>query len=162
MSWEKSIEELRRRERLAEHMGGEEPVERQRGRGKLTVRERVAFLADPGSFHEIGKIAGKATYGTDDELSGFTPSTSVMNASSMTVDGSVDHIRTRICDAGLYAPRPSAVPSADSTTTVSPGCGEPCTVSMPPLKIHGCRRSTVRSRPSRKRTLPVGARGTGG
>jgi propionyl-CoA carboxylase beta chain len=77
MSWEKSIEELRRRERLAEHMGGEEPVERQRGRGKLTVRERVAFLADPGSFHEIGKIAGKATYGPDDELAAFTPSTSV-------------------------------------------------------------------------------------
>ncbi|MFN4225858.1 MAG: acyl-CoA carboxylase subunit beta [Hyphomonas sp.] len=77
MSWEKAIEELRRRERLAEKMGGEEPVERQRGRGKLTVRERVAFLADPGSFHEIGKIAGKATYGPDDELTGFTPSTSV-------------------------------------------------------------------------------------
>lgn len=77
MSWEKAIEELRRRERLAEHMGGEEPVERQRGRGKLTVRERVAFLADPGSFHEIGKIAGKAAYGPDDELLGFTPSTSV-------------------------------------------------------------------------------------
>ncbi|MFN3912615.1 acyl-CoA carboxylase subunit beta [Hyphomonas sp.] len=77
MSWEKSIEELRRRERLAERMGGDEPVERQRGRGKLTVRERVAFLADPGSFHEIGKIAGKATYGADDELEAFTPSTSV-------------------------------------------------------------------------------------
>ena len=28
MSWQKSIEELRRRERLAEKMGGEEPVER--------------------------------------------------------------------------------------------------------------------------------------
>ncbi|MBA3068566.1 MAG: methylmalonyl-CoA carboxyltransferase [Hyphomonas sp.] len=77
MSWEKAIEELRRRERLAERMGGEEPVERQRGRGKLTVRERVAFLADPGSFHEIGKIAGKAIYGADDELAAFTPSTSV-------------------------------------------------------------------------------------
>jgi len=77
MSWEKAIEELRRRERLAEQMGGEEPVERQRGRGKLTVRERVAFLVDPGSFHEIGKIAGKATYGPDEELAAFTPSTSV-------------------------------------------------------------------------------------
>lgn len=77
MSWEKAIEELRRRERLAEKMGGEEPVERQRGRGKLTVRERVAFLVDPGSFHEIGKIAGKATYGPDDQLADFTPSTSV-------------------------------------------------------------------------------------
>ncbi len=78
MSWEKAIEELRRRERLAEAMGGEEPVERQRSRGKLTVRERVSFLADPGSFHEIGKIAGKATYGPDDQLESFTPSNSVM------------------------------------------------------------------------------------
>ncbi|CAN0538752.1 unnamed protein product, partial [Scytosiphon promiscuus] len=78
MSWQKSIEELRRRERLAEKMGGEEPVSRQKDRGKLTVRERVAFLADPGSFHEIGKIAGKATYGADDELDGFLPSNSVM------------------------------------------------------------------------------------
>ena len=78
MSWEKSIEELRRRERLAENMGGEEPVSRQRGRGKLTVRERVAFLVDPGSFHEIGKIAGKASYTAEDELKEFTPSNSVM------------------------------------------------------------------------------------
>lgn len=78
MSWQKAIEELRRRERLAEEMGGEEPVSRQRGRGKLTVRERVAFLADPGSFHEIGKIAGKASYGADEELAAFMPSNSVM------------------------------------------------------------------------------------
>lgn len=78
MSWKKSIEELRRRERLAEKMGGEEPVSRQRSRGKLTVRERVAFVADPGSFHEIGKIAGKATYSADDELASFMASNSVM------------------------------------------------------------------------------------
>ena len=61
MSWKSHIEELRARERLAEQMGGEERVARQRSQGKLTVRERVAFLADPGSFHEVGKIAGKAT-----------------------------------------------------------------------------------------------------
>jgi len=83
MSWQKSIEELRRRERLAEKMGGEEPVSRQRGRGKLTVRERVAFLADPGSFHEIGKIAGNAIYGPDDELEQFTPSNSVMGRAQL-------------------------------------------------------------------------------
>ncbi|KJS24169.1 MAG: methylmalonyl-CoA carboxyltransferase [Hyphomonadaceae bacterium BRH_c29] len=85
MSWEKSIEELRRRERLAEKMGGDEPVERQRGRGKLTVRERVAFLADPGSFHEIGKIAGRATYGPDDEMDSFLPASSVTGRA--TLDG---------------------------------------------------------------------------
>ena len=43
MSWEKSIEELRKRERLAEEMGGDEPVARQRSRGKLTVRELLYF-----------------------------------------------------------------------------------------------------------------------
>ena len=77
MSWEKHIEELRARERLAEKMGGEEPVSRQRGRGKLTVRERIAFLADPGSFHEIGKIAGRATYDADDKLESFMAANSV-------------------------------------------------------------------------------------
>ena len=85
MSWEKSVEELRARERLAEYMGGEEPVERQRSRGKLTVRERVAFLADAGSFHEIGKIAGKAVYDKDENLTQFMPSNSVMGRA--TLDG---------------------------------------------------------------------------
>ncbi|MEO1474606.1 MAG: carboxyl transferase domain-containing protein, partial [Pseudomonadota bacterium] len=85
MSWEKSIEELRRRERLAEEMGGDEPVSRQRGRGKLTVRERIAFLADPGSFHEIGKIAGKAAYDADDNLTSFMAANSVFGRA--TLDG---------------------------------------------------------------------------
>src|ERR1700749_1260196 len=75
MTWKPSIEELRARERLAEHMGGEERVSRQREQGKLTVRERVAFLADPGSFHEVGKIAGKATYGLDEQIAEFLPAT---------------------------------------------------------------------------------------
>lgn len=78
MSWETAIAELRRRERLSEEMGGDEPVARQRARGKLTVRERVAFLADPGSFHEIGKIAGKAAYNADQEMVSFRASNCVM------------------------------------------------------------------------------------
>lgn len=85
MSWEKSIQELRKREKLAEAMGGEEPVARQKSRGKLTVRERVAALVDDGSFHEIGKIAGRATYTSEDELEAFTPSTSVLGRA--TLDG---------------------------------------------------------------------------
>jgi len=77
MSWKSSIEELRKRERMAERMGGDEPVSRQRGRGKLTVRERVAFLADPGSFHEVGKIAGVGSYDENDQLTDFRASNSV-------------------------------------------------------------------------------------
>ena len=68
-----------RREALAEEMGGAEKVKRHHDNGKLTVRERIAALLDPGSFHEIGKISGVATY--DDEtgaLTGFQPTNFVM------------------------------------------------------------------------------------
>jgi len=74
MSWKDEIEEKRRREALAEQMGGEERVGRQKAAGKLTVRERVDALLDPGSFHEIGKIAGKGDYGADNQLASFRPS----------------------------------------------------------------------------------------
>lgn len=74
MSWEKDIEELRRREALAEQMGGEERVARQKTSGKLTVRERIDALIDQGSFHEVGKIAGAASYGADNELASFRAS----------------------------------------------------------------------------------------
>ncbi|MEQ1597659.1 MAG: methylmalonyl-CoA carboxyltransferase, partial [Casimicrobium sp.] len=59
MSWDKEVEDLRRREALAEKMGGEEKLARQHGQGKLDARERLKRLVDAGSFREIGKIAGK-------------------------------------------------------------------------------------------------------
>jgi propionyl-CoA carboxylase beta chain len=83
MSWKTHIEELRARERLAEQMGGEERVARQRSQGKLTVRERIAFLADPGSFHEVGKIAGKAGYGPDEQIAEFLPATMVFGRAEL-------------------------------------------------------------------------------
>src|SRR5438445_8728764 len=60
--WEPELEELRRREELARGMGGPGKVARQHAAGRLTVRERIDALLDPGSFHEIGALAGKATY----------------------------------------------------------------------------------------------------
>jgi acetyl-CoA carboxylase carboxyltransferase component len=71
MGWEADIEELRRREALAQQMGGADKVKRQRDGGKLTVRERIAKLLDPGSFHEVGAIAGKAQYDKDGALESF-------------------------------------------------------------------------------------------
>ncbi len=73
MSWQSEIDELRRRERLAAEMGGPEKVARHRNAGKLTVRERVDALVDPGSFHETGAIAGKATYDDAGQLTEFQP-----------------------------------------------------------------------------------------
>ena len=58
MSWQPEIDELRRREQMARPMGEPEKLKRQHGGGKFMVRERIERLLDPGSFHEIGAIAG--------------------------------------------------------------------------------------------------------
>lgn len=75
--WEPELAELGRREGMARRMGGPDKVERQHAAGKLTVRERIDALADPGSFHEIGAIAGRATYEGGD-LVDLTPTNFVM------------------------------------------------------------------------------------
>jgi len=72
MSWEREVDELKRRRDLAQRMGGEEGIARQRSRGKLTVRERVDALADPGTFREFMGLAGQGVY-RDGELVDFTP-----------------------------------------------------------------------------------------
>src|SRR5256885_5877733 len=74
MGWEGEMEELRRREAFAEELGGPERIKRQHDGGRLTIRERIAKLADPGTFHEIGKIAGRAEYDAKNDLAKLTPS----------------------------------------------------------------------------------------
>src|SRR5437763_14773170 len=78
MTWGPELEELRRREALARELGGPERVERQHASGRLTVRERIERLFDPGSFHETGALAGSGTYGDDGELQSFTPANMVV------------------------------------------------------------------------------------
>jgi acetyl-CoA carboxylase carboxyltransferase component len=65
VSWKAEVEELRRREALARQMGGDERVARQHQAGRLTVRERIAALADPESFHETGALTGVPVYEGD-------------------------------------------------------------------------------------------------
>ena len=48
--------ELESRNRRAEAGGGPERAARQRKAGKLTARERIEVLADPGSFEETGRF----------------------------------------------------------------------------------------------------------
>ncbi|MFT3926809.1 MAG: carboxyl transferase domain-containing protein [Myxococcales bacterium] len=74
MSWQKEVDELRRRQAIAREMGGPEKVARQRAQGKLTVRERILCLCDGGSFRELGSLAGKAVYDERRELQSFSPS----------------------------------------------------------------------------------------
>ena len=84
MSWTDDIKEIERQRRMAEEMGGADSVAFQHGRGKLTVRERIELLADPGSFHEIGVLAGTATW-EDGSVAGLTPSNMVVG--TVRVDG---------------------------------------------------------------------------
>ncbi|MGD9935659.1 MAG: biotin carboxylase N-terminal domain-containing protein, partial [Dehalococcoidia bacterium] len=58
--------------------GSQEPgVVRQRSRGKLNCRERIHLLLDDGSFHEVGSVAGFASYDDEGAISAFTPANHV-------------------------------------------------------------------------------------
>ena len=65
MVWRKEVDEIEQRRHLVEQGGIPYRIERQHERGKLTVRERIAALADPGSFKEIGGLSGSETYDGD-------------------------------------------------------------------------------------------------
>lgn len=56
-SMEQRIEKLRERRAKLELGGGAEKLEKHRASGKLTARERVASLVDPGTFQETGLFA---------------------------------------------------------------------------------------------------------
>jgi acetyl-CoA carboxylase carboxyltransferase component len=71
--WQPELDELRARERLALEMGGTDKVARQHAGGRLTIRERITGLVDPGSFREIGKLSGKGTYDERGQLVSFMP-----------------------------------------------------------------------------------------
>jgi acetyl-CoA carboxylase carboxyltransferase component len=107
MTWEPELDELRRREALAAAMGGEESVARQRDRGKLTVRERIALLLDEGSWRETGLLAGRGTYGDDGSLADFTPTNFVVGQGKVAgrrviIQGDDFTVRGGAADASIW------------------------------------------------------------
>jgi acetyl-CoA carboxylase carboxyltransferase component len=84
VSWQAEVDELKRRLGLARAMGGPANVERQHAGGKLTIRERLDRLVDPGTFHETGALTGKPVY-EDGKLVSITPSNYVVGTAS--IDG---------------------------------------------------------------------------
>lgn len=105
--WSPEVEEITHRKALAARLGGAERVARQRSHGKLTCRERIQALLDPGSFREIGSLTGWPEYGPDGEISRFTPANFVCGR------GTIDHrpvmvgaddftVRGGHADAGIH------------------------------------------------------------
>ncbi len=106
MTWEPELEELRRRQRLAEQMGGEERVSRQHASGRLTVRERIERLFDEDSFRETGALAGRATY-EEGELVDFLPANCVVGRGRIdgrpaVVQGDDFTVRGGAADAAIW------------------------------------------------------------
>lgn len=105
--WSLDIKHLRAREQLADQMGGEVKLARQKERGKLNARERIEGLLDTGSFREIGKIAGSAQYNPSGILNGFIPSNFIFgrgDISDRPVVVSTDDFTVRggASDAAIY------------------------------------------------------------
>jgi acetyl-CoA carboxylase carboxyltransferase component len=67
MAFEKELQELERRRQQALEMGGSEKVARQHAKGRLTARERIDRVLDPGSFKEVGMFNHSDVPGMEDK-----------------------------------------------------------------------------------------------
>jgi acetyl-CoA carboxylase carboxyltransferase component len=107
MSWDPELEELARRQEHARELGGPEKVERHKSQGKLTVRERIDALLDPGSFHEIGALTGRASYDDAGALVDVMPANFVMgrgriDGRAVVVGGDDFTVRGGAADASIF------------------------------------------------------------
>ncbi|OPY89701.1 MAG: Methylmalonyl-CoA carboxyltransferase 12S subunit [Syntrophaceae bacterium PtaU1.Bin231] len=64
-SWESLLQELDAMEEKARVGGGLEKQEKERQKGKMTARERIFSLVDPGTFVEINMLAETQTFDFD-------------------------------------------------------------------------------------------------
>ncbi len=85
MAWDKALEDLAQRREAARAQGGPEAVAAHHEKGRLTIRERIDTLVDPGRFFEHGRTAGEGTYDEAGTLTGFTPANYVVGIGE--VDG---------------------------------------------------------------------------
>ena len=78
MAWDSEVKELERRRHLAKQQGGAEGVARQHAKGRMTIRERVDVLLDPGSFKEHGRATASPVYDDNGELIEYVPANYVV------------------------------------------------------------------------------------
>lgn len=72
-TWQSEVDELNRRRALMQKMGGEERIQRHHDGGKLTARERIAGMADEGTFREFKHLVGEPEYDAEGALTNFLP-----------------------------------------------------------------------------------------
>ena len=111
--WTPELNELAARIRFAAESGGTDAVEKQRARGRMTLRDRIDLLADPGTFSEIGRLAGRSSRADDGSLESVKPANFLCG--SLEVDGrpavvtGYDYtVRGGAIEGGLLDKRPYA------------------------------------------------------
>ncbi|MDP6342888.1 MAG: carboxyl transferase domain-containing protein [Alphaproteobacteria bacterium] len=60
--WQILLAELERRTTAARQMGGAEKLQKRAAQGRRNARELVELFIDPGSFEEVGTLAGGVSY----------------------------------------------------------------------------------------------------
>lgn len=105
-SWQPEVDELNRRLAMTRAMGGPDKVAKHHANGRLSVRERIDGLLDPASFHEIGALAGKATYEagqlTDLVAANFIMGRGRIEGRAVVVGGDDFTIRGGAADASIW------------------------------------------------------------
>ena len=111
--WAAELEELRARIDFAGELGGPEAVAKHRAAGRLTIRDRIDRLADPGTFSEIGRLAGRALRSADGSLESVRPANYLcgsleMDGRTAVVTGYDYTVRGGAIEGGLLDKRPYA------------------------------------------------------
>jgi acetyl-CoA carboxylase carboxyltransferase component len=101
VTWLPELEEIEHRRQMAYQMGGEERIKDQHDRGKLTVRERIDALIDPGSFRERFVLQGSAAYDENGKLVEFRSRRNVFGLAR--IDG-----RAIVVSGDDYTARPAS------------------------------------------------------
>ena len=78
MTWKAETDEIARRRKLALNQGGTEAIAKQHSQNRLTIRERIEKLIDPGSLEEVGPAAGTPHYDDNGVLTGLDPANFVL------------------------------------------------------------------------------------
>jgi len=149
-TWAPVLAEVRTLQSLAHARlapGSEDPgVVRQRSRGKLTCRERIALLLDEGTFREMGSLAGFASYDDDGNVAAFTPAnhvggwgkidgrTAVVCADDFTSRGG--HADGAIGQKSLYLDRLSVELRSPSVRMLDGSSGGGSVAAMVPKQQH--------------------------
>ena len=107
MSWDNEVNEIKKRLKLIQEMGGKEKVKRQHDAGRTTVRQRIEALVDKNSFKEIGRLTGLGEYNDNGILKKLTPVNSVIghakiNKIPVVIYGDDFTVRGGAADAAIH------------------------------------------------------------